>query len=295
MFSIIIPLYNKENYIIPTLKSLLRQSYDKFEIILVNDGSTDNSLSLVKEYINDPRLKLINIKNNGVSNARNVGIQNAKYDWLCFLDADDFWHIDYLIKAQDIIKQENEIEVIAFNYYKYYDDFRKKIMFDKKSGFLNSYLTFNCMSSSSVVIKKKVFDEIGYFNTQIFYGEDQHMWLRISNQKKIYYINNPLAYYRMNDHVVSLSKYNSRILNNDLLFYISEMTIIDPYWEIYKNNYIANYLKPYYICDNHYRASMILLKKVNFRKTTFMNFLFYNFPRYLVKFFYKKYFIYKYS
>ena len=88
MISIVIPLYNKEASIKQSLKSVLSQSYDDFEVVIVDDGSADGSVAVV-EAINDPRIRLIKQENGGPSKARNTGVKNAKGEWILFLDADD--------------------------------------------------------------------------------------------------------------------------------------------------------------------------------------------------------------
>ncbi|KIC01072.1 hypothetical protein OA88_15890, partial [Flavobacterium sp. JRM] len=89
-FSIVIPLYNKAYYIENTIKSVLYQSFTDYEIIIINDGSTDNSLEKVLEF-NDKRIQLYTQQNQGASVARNLGIEKAKYNYIAFLDADDLW------------------------------------------------------------------------------------------------------------------------------------------------------------------------------------------------------------
>ena len=95
MISVIIPLYNKEKQVAHTLESVLSQTFQRFEIVVVNDGSTDNSVAEV-EKIGDSRIRLIHQKNGGVSAARNRGIEDSKYELLAFLDADDEWKPEYL-------------------------------------------------------------------------------------------------------------------------------------------------------------------------------------------------------
>lgn len=95
MISVVIPLYNKEKQIAKTLQTVLNQTYQDFEIVIVNDGSTDGSVDEVKKFLN-PRIRLINQKNGGVSAARNRGIEEAKGEYIAFLDADDLWDIDHL-------------------------------------------------------------------------------------------------------------------------------------------------------------------------------------------------------
>ncbi|MCH7785011.1 MAG: glycosyltransferase family 2 protein, partial [Bacteroidetes bacterium] len=95
MISVIIPLYNKDKFITKTIQSVLNQTFTDFELLIVNDGSTDNSLKIAQSF-NDKRLKLISIENSGVSLARNTGIKAAKHNWIALLDADDWWAPTFL-------------------------------------------------------------------------------------------------------------------------------------------------------------------------------------------------------
>ena len=95
-FSVVIPLYNKEGYVLETIKSVFNQTFSNYEVIVVNDASTDNSLEIVKS-INDKRVRIIeHHKNRGLSATRNTGISNAKNEFIAFLDADDCWDIGFL-------------------------------------------------------------------------------------------------------------------------------------------------------------------------------------------------------
>ena len=104
MISVVIPLYNKAHCITRTLKTVLNQTFKEFEIVIVNDGSTDNGASVVKQF-NDSRIKIISQKNQGVSVARNVGVENSKYEHIAFLDADDEWLPEYLATMKKAIDQ----------------------------------------------------------------------------------------------------------------------------------------------------------------------------------------------
>lgn len=115
MISIIIPLYNKEHCITDTLSSILSQSYKDFEIVIVNDGSTDNSATVV-ESICDSRIRLINKKNEGVSKTRNRGIEEAKGEWVLFLDADDTMENGCLQALIDLGKQFPQANVLCGNF-----------------------------------------------------------------------------------------------------------------------------------------------------------------------------------
>lgn len=188
-FSVIIPLYNKANEITRTLASVLSQTLTDFEVIIVNDGSTDTSLQQIETF-DDQRIQLFTTENKGVSHARNYGIQQASSQRIAFLDADDLWkphHLEDLkvlyeafpncgmyCKAYDKIKGNT---VITSDY--------KDIPNQKKwKGILKDYFyhsTINSLaSSSSIAIPKSVFDTVGTFNENYDSGEDTDMWIRIA-------------------------------------------------------------------------------------------------------------------
>jgi glycosyltransferase involved in cell wall biosynthesis len=105
MFSVVILLYNKAHIIVRTLASVLNQTYTEFEIIIVNDGSTDNSLTVINQFtLNDPRIRIIEQSNQGVSVARNNGVASARYNYIAFLDGDDEWLPGYLAKMKEAIE-----------------------------------------------------------------------------------------------------------------------------------------------------------------------------------------------
>src|SRR5574344_1047459 len=116
MISVVIPLYNKERYIERALRSVLNQTFGDFEIVVVNDGSTDASVSVV-EGIEDSRIRIINQKNGGVSAARNRGIEESKYDIVAFLDADDVWKENHLSVIAELIDKYPACGVFATSYY----------------------------------------------------------------------------------------------------------------------------------------------------------------------------------
>lgn len=96
MISVVIPLYNKAHTIVNTLNTVVNQTYKDFEVIIVNDGSTDNGVEVIQKHFADNRIRIINQKNAGVSAARNKGVEESKGEWIAFLDGDDEWHPEYL-------------------------------------------------------------------------------------------------------------------------------------------------------------------------------------------------------
>jgi glycosyltransferase involved in cell wall biosynthesis len=118
-YTIIIPLYNKEAHIKATLDSVLAQTFENFEVIIVNDGSTDRSMDIISTF-KDKRIQIINKKNEGVSTARNLGIKNAKGDFIAFLDADDIWYPTHLEDLKNLIAHFPNCGLYCTAYETYY-------------------------------------------------------------------------------------------------------------------------------------------------------------------------------
>ncbi|MDQ8195938.1 glycosyltransferase family A protein [Coraliomargarita sp. SDUM461004] len=114
MFTVVIPVFNKRNYVLNTLRTVLNQTYSCFEIIIVDDGSTDQSLEAITEAISDSRIKIIRQSNQGVSAARNRGVKESSNPYIAFLDADDEWHPSYLEKAHECIQQFPNTGMLCF-------------------------------------------------------------------------------------------------------------------------------------------------------------------------------------
>jgi len=291
--SVIIPLYNKEKFIEETLHSVLNQTFTDFEIVIVNDGSTDGSVNIINLF-NDDRIRVITIGNGGVSNARNIGIINAKFEWIALLDADDTWGISYLQHSVDLINNNTEAQVIATNYFNDYKT-RKITALNLKTGYIDSYFKNPCINSSNSIIKKSLFIKVGYFNTSLKYGEDQHLWFRLAANCLIYFNSLPLVNYRMADHQLSNSSFEDRDLNSDLVSVIDELEIHTGDWQLFKNNYLFKYLRPYYICDNHLEQVRKILDRMSPKSKCNMLFVFYILPRFLVKPLYKAFYTLKYT
>lgn len=118
MISVIIPVYNKEKFLSRCLNSILLQTYQNYELIIIDDGSTDASTQICDEYKEkDPRIKVIHKSNGGVSSARNTGLDNVSGDWVCFIDADDYVDVQYLQNFIDMIKPNTEMVLQSFWYH----------------------------------------------------------------------------------------------------------------------------------------------------------------------------------
>ncbi len=205
MISVIIPLFNKEREIVRSLQSVLNQSFSHFEIVVIDDGSTDHSVKRV-EQIDDPRIKIIRQTNAGVAAARNRGVAEARYDWVALLDADDEWREDFLTQMFDLIQRYPQCAVHACGY-DFCDDRGKitparfrRIKFTEEHGIMENYFEIACHShpplcSSAVVIRKTALMAIGGFPTDIQAGEDLLTWARLAAHYPIAYTKQHLAIY----------------------------------------------------------------------------------------------------
>lgn len=214
MISVVIPLYNKEKQIKKTLKSVFDQTFQDYEIIIVNDGSTDRSMEIVEAF-SDPKIRIIEQENQGVSAARNTGIKNARYDYIAFLDADDEWDPLYLTTQFDLVCSYKECSVFACAYLIKQQRYAtpislNKLPFKDDSGVLTNYFEVASSSyppiwTSAVMVEKKAIEAVGGFPVGITSGEDLLTWARLAFHYKIAYNISPLATFLVDEsHQVDL-------------------------------------------------------------------------------------------
>lgn len=187
MFSVVIPLYNKELSIANTIQSVLDQTYQDFEIVVVNDGSTDRSAEIV-EQINDPRIRLVHQKNQGVSAARNTGIKEAKREWIAFLDGDDLWTENHLEEASKMIGKYPNQYLYATSY-KYstgrviVNEEAPSYIYMVDNFFLDFINTKQIIWTGTIIAYREAFNRAGFFDPELALGEDLDMWVRIAKVK----------------------------------------------------------------------------------------------------------------
>ncbi|MDD2614075.1 MAG: glycosyltransferase family A protein [Methanosarcina sp.] len=215
------PLYNKEPHIKRALYSVISQKVQDFEIVVVNDGSTDKSADIVKSF-SDARIRLINQKNRGVSVARNRGIDEAKAELIAFLDADDEWMPNYL---ETILRLREKYPDAGLYATSLKTEFIDNVLMDKDKklrklipdeGLILNYFKVNLKDvshkdifyTSSVTVPKKIFSEIGGFQTGFWWGEDIDMWGRIALKYPFAYSSQACAIYYQN--VVNSAAYRRK-------------------------------------------------------------------------------------
>ena len=207
-FSVIMPLYNKGAYVEKAIRSVLEQTYPHYELIVVNDGSTDNSAVVAEKILKEvSHAHLINQANAGVSTARNNGVAQAKGDYVCFLDADDWWDGSFLHEMQQFIKDYPEAGIWGTNYW-YVKKGKTHIAVPCETGYINYpklYAETSAMPiwTGAVCIRKKIFLDKGGFPKWIKLGEDFLLWTKIALYNKVAFLNKAVAYYN-NDIPASL-------------------------------------------------------------------------------------------
>ena len=200
-FSIVIPLYNKENYITETLEHVLLQTFTDFEVIVVNDVSTDNSLKMVQQFT-DRRIRIIEHKiNSGLSPSRNTGIENSNAEFVAFLDADDLWEPRFLETIYNLTVNHPEAGLFATKYTEiYYGKVFIDPVFKAEAGIFDNFFLRNLNKPiycpSSLCVKKSVFNDIGLYKN-VYLGEDTDFNIRGNLKYKLAYSPETLVHYRM--------------------------------------------------------------------------------------------------
>lgn len=210
MISVVIPLYNKATSISSTLECVLNQTFSDWEVVVVDDGSTDDSANIVNSMDNS-RIRLIRQSNAGVSAARNRGVAEARGEFVAFLDADDEWDKEYLATQYELTKKYPDCDVFAINY-----EFRdingkktstiiNKSPFNGEDGVLSNYFEVASCShpplwTSAVMVRKSTFQNIEGFPLGIKSGEDLLTWARLACRYKIAYCKTPLAVFNVDGY-----------------------------------------------------------------------------------------------
>jgi glycosyltransferase involved in cell wall biosynthesis len=205
-FTVIIPLYNKEKYIENAIKSVLNQTFTDFNLVIVNDCSTDKSVEIASKYISDTVEIIHHKKNAGLAAARNTGIKNSNSNYITYLDADDLWKPTFLESIFQLIQNFPEARIFGTNYEEIWDDVIKnphngsKILPIDFTGYINFFkinLKQGIYTHGSVCFHKEVFEKIGYYNEDIGFSEDLDFNIRANYNFKLAYDNSVQMRYFM--------------------------------------------------------------------------------------------------
>lgn len=282
-FSIIVPLYNKAPYVRKVLESICAQTYKDWECIIVDDGSSDNSVAICEDFINSltpsliNSLRLIRQPNSGVAAARNNGVKASHGEFACFLDADDWWEPTYLEEMDRLIQEYPEAGLYATNYI-YYKLGKTHIALNLERGYMNypeAYLHGEMpVISSAVCIPLQVFDKMGRFSFGIKLGEDFLLWAKTAIKYRVAYCEKPLAYYN-NDVPASLrATRNLHAPEYNMFFHLDEVEEevrgkseeVREEWKALLDWQRVTGLYDYWLSDEYHDAAAEELKKVDWSK-----------------------------
>jgi len=238
LVSVIIPCYNGEKFIGEAIESVLNQTYQNWELIIIDDGSTDNSEDIVKKIITDSQIKLIKHKyNKGIAKTKNTGIANAKGKYIAFLDQDDIWlnsKLELQLKCFEL--GNSDIGVVCTGMI-FTDSNMKPINIfrgfrdeDQKTLIKNLYLK-PTNSSSIMMVKKEYFEHIGTFNEELIGWDDYELLMRLATISQIKYIREPLVKKRIHkDNAQRLSA-----VQNETEKVFTQILVLHPFLKKYKN------------------------------------------------------------
>lgn len=287
-YSIIMPLYNKAPYVRKALESVSVQTYRAFELIIIDDGSTDESLNIVNDFVRKSermkeltkeRVCVISQPNSGVAAARNRGVKERRGEYLCFLDADDWWEPTFLEEMDKLIQEYPDAGLYATNYV-YYKTGKTHVALKFKRGYMNyseAYLHSDAMPvwTGAVCMPRKVFDEMGGFPVGIKLGEDFLLWAKTALHYKIAFCEKALAYYN-NDVPASLrATRNLHKTEHHMLFHLDEIEQeIAPLqdrerqadWRMLLDKLRISGLLDYWLSDEYHAAAEAELAKVDWTK-----------------------------
>lgn len=293
MFSVIIPVYNKCSYLEKAFSSVVSQTYRNFELILINDGSTDGSPGLVQQLISGYESQfpaktfvLLHQTNQGVSVARNRGIAVASNPYIAFLDADDWWAPDYLSQMEKLISAFPGAGIYCSSYFKVKNShfYRADIGVgsDFNKGMISYFQVYAAtlwmpVWTGATIVKKTIVEEFEGFHPQLKIGEDFYLWSQIAARYPVVLLNLPLAFYNQ-DVEVENRAVGSR------LYEINEHMLFAAYPDALRYNSDFNFLVeklalygliPYYAAGKHVESISKILKSVHWNRHPLHYFIYY--------------------
>jgi len=280
-FSVIIPLFNKAPYVAKAIGSVLSQTFTDYELVIMDDGSKDNSFEIAqKSIVGRGHCHLFQQQNVGVGMARNNAVALSQGECLCFLDADDWWEPTFLEEMSKLIEVFPDAGIYGTNYTIVNETKRKtrvaNVGVDEEfeKGYINYCQvyakTLNMpLWTGAVCMPRKVFDEMGGFPQGIKLGEDFLLWIRIAMKYKVAFLNKPLAYY--NQDVDAANRGVGRLYNPEehMLWNVEFLAEEEKNNLDYKqliDNLRTYGLLPYFLSKKYHDAAKRELDKVDWNR-----------------------------
>ena len=320
MFSVIIPLYNKAPYVEKAIRSVAAQTFREFELIVIDDGSTDiaapqpsrNKIGTGSkggagltysdiEQLIDGKGILIKQKNSGVSTARNNGVALASYPYIAFLDADDWWAPTFLEEMKALIEEFPEAGIYGSSYYSVKNGKYKQAKIGVEEGFRQGLINYFQVYAKTMwmplwtgatIIKKSVFIENDGFKPQLKLGEDFDLWVRVAIKHPVAYLNKTLAYYNQDVDQSIRAVVNNKIYKPSTFFifnfdYLKGFEMSNPDLKILLDKLRVYTLIRYRIQNAYPDYVKKEISKVDFKNIEIYYKLHYKLPYWIVNFYYK--------
>ncbi len=218
--SVIIPTYNRADLLPRAIDSVSNQTFKDFELIVVDDGSTDNTKEIVMEYQKkDERIKYLWEENSGgPAKPKNTGIKNSQGEYIAFLDSDDEWFLKKLEKQLKLFESSNTLGFVSCNALIIDENNNNNRRWEynspKNKDFISLLEGNKIWSCSSVIIKKDIFERMGFFDENLNFGEDWEMWLRITKRYNFDFVYEPLIKYYLHQNNISSTETNFKKIKN---------------------------------------------------------------------------------
>ncbi len=228
LVSIVIPAYNAENTIVETLESVLQQTYDHIEVIVVNDGSTDRTLEVAEQFvIGKPTIRVFTKGNEGAAATRNYGFKYVKGEFLLFLDSDDLLAPEYVSACISKFEEQPALDIV-YTQTRFFE--RETELFVLPPFAMDTMLQTNCFAVTAMM-RSNAFEDIGMYDTHLRFAEDWEMWIRmVQKYGNVYQIEMPFFLYRKRNTLDSLTDQNKiQNVSEDAHFYIYKK-----HYELYK-------------------------------------------------------------
>ena len=218
--SVIIPIYNTALYLAETLASVYAQTYQNFEILLIDDGSTDSSLLVARSF--EPRVRVFTQSNKGPSAARNLGFKHAQGEYLAWLDSDDLWHADLLKTQVDFLDANPLVGLVYAESWTFAQHGAHQVIVDKVGYTINPDLKLllygDCIPTNTILLRRSCYEQLGGMNESLVRAEDYEYLMRIAYRYPLAGVARPLAYYRWRaDSLVGDNRDIDRGLNDAVI------------------------------------------------------------------------------
>ena len=267
LISVIVPVYNVEAYLNRCISSILNQSYNNLEVILVNDGSTDESGEICNKYASiDTRVKVIHKENGGLSDARNKGLECFSGNFITFIDSDDFVHIKYIETLYNICKK-SDLKVAICNYLKTSESTINNVLKNEDISTISSREALShkdgewntmMITAWGKLFHKSLWNELR-FPKGMLYEDSATIYKAIYAAEEVAYTLEPLYYYYFNENSImnssySLKKWDCFPINEEKIeFYRKNNELVLAHFETIK--YLGDVLNHYYYCNMFYKKN----------------------------------------